>query len=162
CSEHCVTQGFACIPADADTAGLGHKRTQRSDIALHHDIAALERDTTAGRGVAINHEQSAVRGSSSRLGCVALDVYPTGHHVFGNTRASHAGDRQVAFLVHTGTVVSDVAVDFYINFIFDTDAHRVQAARVRNAVTLRGGRMELRVEFSNSALAQINFYSGVS
>src|SRR5699024_2823159 len=120
----------ACISADDDTAGLGHKRTERADIALHQDIAALERDTTAGRGVAINHEQSAVRGSSSRLGCVALDVYPTGHHVFGNTRASHAGDRQVAFLVHTGTVVYDVAVDFYINYMFDTNGNGVKDDRV--------------------------------
>ena len=56
-----VAERLARVAADDEPAGLRHERAQVPDRAADDDVRALQRDRAPRGGIAVDHEEAAVR-----------------------------------------------------------------------------------------------------
>ena len=69
-----VTEVRTRIAADDQGSSLSHESGHVSHAAADNDLAAFQRDTTAGGGIVFDEQQSAVTGRSGALGGAAFDT----------------------------------------------------------------------------------------
>ncbi|MNC48745.1 hypothetical protein D3C75_978800 [compost metagenome] len=61
-----------------------------TDAAAYNDVDALHGDAAARAGIAFDHQQAAMSGSSRCLRGATFDPHVAGHHVLGATHTDVA------------------------------------------------------------------------
>ena len=93
-------------------------------------VAALERDTGAGRRIAFDHDQPTVGGGTGALAGVAVNPYRSLHEILGDGPAHEAVDGDVGPVAEPADVVAGIAVDGDVEMVHEPDREVVAAPGV--------------------------------
>ena len=127
-----VTEVRTRIAADDQGSSLSHESGHVSHAAADNDLAAFQRETTAGGGIVFDEQQSAVTGRSGALGGAAFDTNRARHDVFGDAPADVAVDGDVGFLVHPRDEVTGVPTDVDFRWRIQSDSETMHSVGIQN------------------------------
>ncbi len=134
---------------------MRHERTHVAHIAFHHNVGTLQGDAAAGRGIAVDHQKTAMGRGRSRLAGIAGDVNLAGHHVLRQAGAGIAVHLHFGLLVHAGAIVAHMAIDRDFQRGIQTARQSMHALGIGNSEAARFGVLQGLVGLPDGDLLKV-------